>query len=619
MSRRPRARARDRLHQVSSPNSVTPRTPLPLARVHEIKAQEDQTTSKLTVEFLGHRSLDVDVSFLLKAPHLARPFADAFAHWGSRNVRPASIRSHAAMLRTGFFRFLAQKQITHLHITHINSALLNSFLEWLNTSFRADGRHYSAKSKQSKRSAVKAMVESLKALPQYSARLPRHVRIRANPWPGEGDLRETPEPLSLEDQQLLYNACANEVEATIARVRAGWALLEEARTLSSEPERYGLYADLARSLKAVDQLFPGMIPAQAEVVKHNKKLGKAMDKNHGYARMCEIFQPTAHSLVPFILLLGLHTGYNRDILLNLSTADIQREEVMGKPRLLFRPYKARSHSTQPQSFAVEARDDEPGAFIPFLLDWTARIRQVTAPEFSDHVFLFATSRDRRPSVFLAVHGDQRWYMVLRTFLDKHDLKHLTLRQLRVTRVEILRKTIGDTPEVARDALGHATIDTQYRHYRPRDNRERNAERLGHLSNLHARWIDTNGEADPREMTAQQQDWGARTPGFTCLDPYHSPINGEVAGRLCRTYGACPICPLAVVDLNNPVSLARLLQFKLTLIAAQNDLPPEMWLSVWAPRLHKLANHWLPAFDNPNVIGAAERLILPAIPRISSME
>jgi hypothetical protein len=108
---------------------------------------------------------------------------------------------------------------------------------------------------------------------------------------------------------------------------------------------------------------------------------------------------------------------------------------------------------------------------------------------------------------------------------------------------------------------------------------------------------------------------AATPGWRCLDPYDSPIDGQEKGKLCAAYGACPNCPLANLNARDPYSLARALQLKAKIETAQTVLPALRWLKVWAPRLQRLVDYWLPSIQDPAVIAAASKLDLAELPEL----
>jgi len=614
-----RRHARDRVLQVKLvTEGVEEQSTLKIATVREVTGARPRDSMQLFVDFHGIKAVTVDLSFMLAAPELARPFADAFAHWGSSSPSAASIHSYRHSLKDGFFRFLVSERLTQLSLATLDNKLLSTFLDWLGRLVKNDDTPVSAITMMHYRSALKAVVDALMQLPGHRASINEHLSMPPSPWTRLSVPTVSTEPLDREAEQILFDACWSEVQATMARVRQGQDALAEAENRPSHLPPL-TYRDFGFCLLELKRLHPHIVPVMRSLNKTAPTLSYHLQQYHGYKKTQEYLYPSQAPLVPFIVLLALQTGYNRDVLLRIKLSDIVFEDVLGEQRVLLRPYKGRSRAIQPQSFVLHAEPHEPGSLVPFLIEWTRRIRPAAIPATSELLFLYVSFDDPHPIGFMPGVSGHLWEQALKRFIRKHDLKRFSLRTLRATRAENVRLVSNGDPEAVRIALGQKNIDTQHLHYRSQAEHDRADERFAQLVNLHGRWVGTHGAVDPSAVTPTQQEWGATTPGFTCLDPYTSPVAGEQKGRLCRAYGACPTCPMAMVDLLSPHALVRLLQFKVTVAEAQRDLPPEMWLTVWAPIFKKLTEYWIPAFDDPEVIKAAERLSLPALPRLSTSE
>jgi len=618
-SRRGRREARDRVLQVRVvPDSPETLLTLEVATVREVAGDRPGQVRELFVDFHGTKDIKVDLSFMLSAPGLARPFAEAFAHWGSSSPRTASILAFRSSLNAGFFRFVREDHRLDLRLSTLTPKVLLEYQEWLGQLVKKDGTPMASSSLRLYRTSLRSIVNALMEIPGYRLEIGQHLTMPANPWSESSLPPNSTEPMTLQAEQALFKACWSVVEATMARVRHGWEALE--RAADHPPHLPALtYRDFGFCLLELRRLFPHLVPDDRGLIRHAVTLRNGLRKHRYYLQALECLQPSQDNLVPFILLIAMQTGYNRDVLLNMKLSDIIEEDVLGEQRLLLRPYKGRSHTVQSQSFLVRAEPHEPGSLIPFLIEWTRPMRPVATATNSELLFLYASRIDRQPTGFMQRPDGQLWGMALTKFIREHQLVPFSLRVLRATRAENVRLITNDNPEAVRVALGQKTPATGHRHYRSQAARDRGDERFAQLVNLHGRWVNTRGTVDPSVVTPAQQDWGAATPGFTCLDPYSSPIPGEQTGRLCHAYGACPTCPLAMVDLMSPDALGRLLQFRVTVAEAQRDLPPELWLTIWNPILKKLDDYWLPAFDDTEVVKAAERLSIPALPRLSAME
>lgn len=141
----------------------------------------------------------------------------------------------------------------------------------------------------------------------------------------------------------------------------------------------------------------------------------------------------------------------------------------------------------------------------------------------------------------------------------------------------------------------------------------NAERTASVISLRGRWADTGGRIDPRDLP-EDADKGAATPGWGCLDPYDSPIAGQVKGKLCKSFGSCPNCPLGLLDTTSPYACAQAHRLLHSLRSAQESILPQVWLSRVGKIHDALLNKWLPMFS-VELHEKAKEYDLPPLPII----
>jgi hypothetical protein len=149
------------------------------------------------------------------------------------------------------------------------------------------------------------------------------------------------------------------------------------------------------------------------------------------------------------------------------------------------------------------------------------------------------------------------------------------------------------------------------HYRSGAAKQRDEESLSHAMGWRQRFIETKGKSDTRNGALLSGGNTATTPGFTCINRFDSPIRGQRSGKVCSAFGACPVCPLATVNPNDPRSYGRLIQFREKLVEARSSIDPIRFLEAWAPQLSRLDSYWLPFFSEQAQAGAA--LALPPFP------
>lgn len=206
-------------------------------------------------------------------------------------------------------------------------------------------------------------------------------------------------------------------------------------------------------------------------------------------------------------------------------------------------------------------------------------------------------------------GSSTWITALRNFCEDHNLKRFTLQQLRPTTLDIGRG-IHDNDVRAAQALGdHRSPETANLHYTSGAQRERNAERLGEISTLRRRWLDTGGKADSRNAPVDI-DEGAVTPGWGCLDPHMSPFSPH--GKLCSAFGRCPACQLTQLDIHSVYAAAQSLNLLGAVRRARETMDPQGWLERMAPVEKKLVQFWLPQFSL-EILEQAKALNLPPLP------
>jgi hypothetical protein len=209
-----------------------------------------------------------------------------------------------------------------------------------------------------------------------------------------------------------------------------------------------------------------------------------------------------------------------------------------------------------------------------------------------------------------------WSFHVTEFLKTHGLPHLRTRHIRKTGLDLIHELFSGDIRAVAAAGGQRSADVLDKHYTDDRARRRNDESLASIMAAREREVATGGRLNPRHGPVAS-DYHAATPGAQCLDPFSSPQPGQKAGRLCRAYGACWVCPLLQLQPDQPYQLARAWQFRTEVLHARGYLPADRWLAAWQPRLTALEERVLPLFDNDTVIAAATRLLphLPPLPRL----
>jgi hypothetical protein len=274
-------------------------------------------------------------------------------------------------------------------------------------------------------------------------------------------------------------------------------------------------------------------------------------RHGGLAKHARYFYPSSRDLVPFVVLLAVHTAYNPDTILGCTHDDISFEPGVGAARVVVEPslanvdgdpaaervkakaFKGRARAKQPRSFPVTADPDNPAELLAFLERWTDRIRPHVPPRYANRVFVFGTHRRARAATsYVNERGtlsNTVWKHSLKKFCRKHGLREFTLRQIRQTVIDLAHELSGGDLRAVLAVGGQRSADTINSHYTSSGARERNYEGLAAAGALMWRDRMARGRADARRAAEIGGDVGAATPGWGCLDPYDSPVPGLPAG------------------------------------------------------------------------------------------
>jgi hypothetical protein len=605
-------------HQSIRPSRYVQLTGTAVAQLDQARLERqslvlDETSAegkrRLLIQFPTPRGREpiqiLNVTNWLSAPELAVPFAEMVVAWGG-DKSEMSRQSFINDMNNGFFQYLTDCVQQPPNLSRLDTTFINGFIQWL--SRIEDGAFvFAAYTRLHYLGVLRSIVSHLKKSQQYAELISKDLHVRRNPWPGVS--RQIQHPTKILPRPVwekLYNACRNECRETMQRLDHGWQLLE------NEADDANL---LASKLKRLDQLFPDIIPTFLRIQRLDARLARDIGNRESLAKLKSYFQPSPRDLVPFVLLLGMVSHYSGETLLATVRDDLTHTDAVGGKRLIWRPYKTRSRRRQYRSFALSQATESPNVLIPFIELWTGRIRTVASPRLQNRLFIWVpVTKSSEPHAFESKSGATKgaWEDHLDAFLAQHGLPHLTLRQVRATGIDNVHALFSGDLRALQAASGHQNPEVILSHYTSDTARQRNDELLGNIMSLRTRWRETDGVIDPRDQPSGQ-DLAAATPGWRCLDPYDSPIVGQDKGKLCSAYGACPACPLSHVNLQDAYSFARVLQLKVKIEQAQEQMPASRWLLVWAPRLYLLNMHWLPRFRSEKLLEEAAKLDLNDLP------
>ena len=586
-----------------------------------VRSNPDGSRSRLEAVIpdpaLPQQTQRLDLSEWMLFKHLYEPFADGFVRWApSRSAR--SRIEQVRCITLGWCAFLASlPNGLELQLREITSTLVNGFIVWLDQTTNNGKPKWSVATRMDRLGALRAILYEIFELSKWAAEEPTDLVIPPAPWSGGAILARPTEVLTTDDWRALYLACKTEIAQIQKDYADDWELIERGRArLPDRPTSQCAYRDIEICLAELERTFRGVIPARPSIYAVNPHLDNAIINYHSYTRIARPFYPRPRLLVPFVILIGMHTHANGSLLLRLCENNFSRQEVMGKDRLVWQAFKPRANSSQRRSILVTDDKDNPAGLLEWLRRWTSRIRPFASQSLRNRVFLFVPEiKHKAVTSFMPNNSDgttDSFNFNLKRFLVDHRLPTINLRMLRATGLDQVRLLFDGDLRAVQAAGGQRSETVIAQRYTSGGARARGAEKIGDIVELQSRWVQTSGKIDPRRMYPGQ-DRGSATPGWGCLDPLNSPVVGQTEGKLCSAYGACALCPLATTNRMSAYSLVRILQMKALISDSQATLPAERWHLFWAKALKAISAKWLPMFDDPSILKEAKLLHMSPLP------
>ncbi|MBD3682685.1 hypothetical protein H3005_12520 [Stenotrophomonas sp. Br8] len=315
------------------------------------------------------------------APIFAQAYCLAF-RYDARSTRSSSANNFIS----GFVKFARENQIEINSPGDVPEGIGNAFVEFLDATEEGKKR-FSINTQLNYHKTYKKVAEALHKLDSAWKRL----SVAHQPFAGKPAV-SMPKEDPTERLGVVMTAAAKQAKETMDDVWSSLPRLHEelaALMDGGKPRTSGPEAKVAWILDE----FGGNYP----LLKTVRTLPGLRDmKEDEYFELRRIAHPIGIDLVPFFLLLSMHTGFNEQTLRELTLSGIVPIEFLGEARLLIKSSKRRAGPSQigaPQRRAIPASDYElaPERLIQFVRDWTARIRGFAIPQIQDDLFMHVTS------------------------------------------------------------------------------------------------------------------------------------------------------------------------------------------------------------------------------------
>lgn len=568
----------------------------------------------------GEISTEIDVSSWTAFPYLMEPMSFAVLEWAKTvclNTRSNGVRE----IHAGVFQYLlASGADRDFGLSEISTSWINGYIEWLSQSKEDGSPVWAISTRVARLDMLRIVIRILRASEKWGHQISRGLRVRSSPWRAAHRRRKVIEVLDNETYVALLQSCKKEIDDRISTCRDIWARVEDSKhALSKKCNFHEGNGALIDCLVKIDQVFDFPVVMPADIKSRSDGMWDEVLASGGFRRVFEYCYPRPRDVVPFVILMAAYTGFNADVVRGLKLSEIEFQDGMGGARICLRPFKGRSGRKQNRSFSVYDPQG-PAVLVDFIKEWTAKIRPYGKLGDQDRLFVFVHHTNELglqvgsyTSPKTGKSNGKSWFQPLSMFLEEYGLPKIQLAQIRKTVLDFVHQINDGDLKAVQVIGGQRKPQTIESHYTSSAAIKRNEEKLAGIMATRERLVRTVGKSADTRKEPYSADIGCATPGFRCFDPYQSPIPGELEGRLCQAYGACSICPLAHVAVNDPYVLGRILQLRCAIEDAQSRLDPQRWIATWAPRLRKINDHWLPMFNDADVLAEAAAMSLPPLP------
>ncbi len=434
---------------------------------------------------------------------------------------------------------------------------------------------------------------------RFSLQIPRFVRNPPKILPA----------LSQKDVKLILAAAYKNIDETIARINEGRRILSGRNLNAADKDTHDLMVELLN-------LGGGCVPSQKIVNASGNSLSRRLQNIGGIRALRSQLFPNFNDIFGFYLAILIQTGGNpmaiRDLKRDAVRADALR---LDRGRIVWE--KPRSHSEQFADFGLHRTRSAPNLIAQLLT-------------LNDPLVGFASSGEK-DRLFLSMHSSgvvtvgcyQLFHLTLDTFIQRNELPEFEPKQLRRT-FGVLHDEAGGT-FLAKRKLNHRNVRTT-QIYTQSDRLQHRNDRL--ISKFQGELVVEslqNYAISPKKTTKGVDTVSAGGPyesvfGFVCKAPLSGIAPGSTPGKPCLSFTSCSTCTGAVIPLDRPETIAKLLATKKRLLELRN----ESTLGGWRPRFDVLYGVTLRIIEtellakaSPMVLALAEK-ITPKI-RIPSLE
>jgi hypothetical protein len=460
----------------------------------------------VTYELLT-RSLGVEV-----VNSLMEAFADLTGHYNCRS-RDQAWRS--------FKKFVSYLALIGFTASTRDIDVVSGFADYLNTNGRlkkTNGTHYNF---------VRRLVSFISESTQNDL------------WANQGLVyksftRETAcvrdNIVTIDDLKKISDSC----KRCISEIRAKFALRNYVMQGSSELEKVSGGTDLGALKELIVQETLGNWTQRQLVEAGHSKLGHV-----GLRRLITYKELTIESVLPIYLIIMIQTAANPLSLLEIGLHCISANPL-DENSVTLEWSKNRASTAQKIGLLKGGKYSVPN-LVQLVTDMTVPIRHLASPADGSLLFITRTGvKAKRISV-------QSMHNYLGKFREAHDLPYFTFADIRRVVAEFVYSKTSSLGEVAK-LLQHRDESTTKLYLRSPAIAQSSYERLAKF------------QGQMLSFDSIESDYET-VLGFQCAAPKSGFAGGSRKGEPCLEFLSCATCKNAIVAIDDPVAVARIIRAK----------------------------------------------------------
>jgi len=402
--------------------------------------------------------------------------------------------------------------------------------------------------------------------------------------------------LGAEDVKAILKCCYDEIEKVEIRLSKRLPIDAQGRFLLG-PGNSVLDHVIAR--------FGGRIPIQTELCRAG--LGSEVRSHGGLLALTQSQWVSPADVFPFYLAVLIQSAGNPMALLLMPRNCIKPNPLRGDLEFLDW-YKPRAKREQRVDFPKDKAWSAPNV-VRRLLSLNANLVAHARVEDSNKAFLTMVNRDVR------IPSSTRLLALLHLFIAKHALPEFTFRDCRASSGELHRTAVGNL-EASQLRLNHQSADTTLL-YVDRSKMHAECDQSIHHFQGQIVYEAITKVADPCKPGIASDAHNDTVFGFACRSPLEGIAPGSKAGELCENFSHCAQCPGALVPLDNPRIVARLLTAAKALELTKCRAKSEGWMqrfnALYSVPLHVLLVELLPRVSDATRAQALPLMLGQAVP------